>query len=73
MLAHAPSLSRRAITVCIGAAFALSAGTALAQAKPLQGQVVKLVWIDPLSGLMAPVGNNQLNSWKFAKIGRAHV
>jgi hypothetical protein len=65
MLAHAPSLARRAITVCIGAAFAVSAGTALAQAKPLQGQVVKLVWIDPLSGLMAPVGNNQLNSWKF--------
>ena len=55
---------------------ALTAGVALlsgslgahAQAakKPLAGQVVKLVWIDPLSGLMAPVGNNQLNSWKFA-------
>jgi len=66
MIAHAPSLSRRAIAVCIGATLAVSAGTALAQAKPLQGQVVKLAWIDPLSGLMAPVGNNQLNSWKFA-------
>jgi branched-chain amino acid transport system substrate-binding protein len=63
---HAPSLARRAIPVCIGAAFAASAGTALAQGKPLQGQVVKMAWIDPLSGLMAPVGNNQLNSWKFA-------
>jgi len=65
MLSHAPSLSRRALAVCIGAAFAVSAGTALAQGKPLQGQVVKMAWIDPLSGLMAPVGNNQLNSWKF--------
>ena len=31
-----------------------------------KGETVKLAWIDPLSGLMAPVGNNQLNSWKFA-------
>jgi len=65
MIAHVPSLSRRAIAVCIGAAFAVPAGTVLAQGKPLQGQVVKMAWIDPLSGLMAPVGNNQLNSWKF--------
>ena len=65
MLSHAPSLSRGALASCIGAALALSAGSALAQAKPLQGQVVKMAWIDPLSGLMAPVGNNQLNSWKF--------
>ena len=36
-----------------------------AGAKSLQGQVVKMAWIDPLSGLMAPVGNNQLNSWKY--------
>ena len=34
-------------------------------AKPLDGQVVKMAWIDPLSGLMAPVGNNQLKSWQF--------
>jgi branched-chain amino acid transport system substrate-binding protein len=34
-------------------------------AKPLEGQVVKMAWIDPLSGLMAPVGNNQLKSWQF--------
>ena len=47
----------------------MSAGSALAQAKagakPLQGQVVKLAWIDPLSGPFGPVGTNQLNSWKF--------
>ena len=24
-----------------------------------------MAWIDPLSGLMAPVGNNQLKSWQF--------
>ena len=66
MLSYAPSLFRSTLTACVGAALAVSAGTAFAQAKPLQGQVVKLAWIDPLSGLMAPVGNNQLNSWKFA-------
>jgi len=66
MIAHAPSFARRAVAVCIGAAFVVSAGTALAQAKkPLQGEVVKMAWIDPLSGLMGPVGNNQLKSWQF--------
>ena len=30
-----------------------------------QGQVVKIAWIDHLSGLMAPVGTNQLKSWQF--------
>jgi branched-chain amino acid transport system substrate-binding protein len=52
----------------VGAALTVSVVPAMAQskgAKPLEGQTVKLVWIDPLSGLMAPVGNNQLNSWKF--------
>ncbi|HEY2561612.1 MAG TPA: branched-chain amino acid ABC transporter substrate-binding protein [Caldimonas sp.] len=62
-------LVRGAMAAGIGAALVVSAGSALAQAKagakPLQGQVVKLAWIDPLSGLMGPVGNNQLNSWKF--------
>ena len=51
----------------IGAAIVVAALTAPAwAAKPLEGQTVKLAWIDPLSGLMGPVGNNQLNSWKFA-------
>lgn len=36
-----------------------------AAAKPLQGQVVKLVRIDPLSGLLGPVGVNQLKSYQF--------
>jgi len=57
--------------------FALVAGAALlaagdasfAQARaggrPLEGQTVKLVRIDALSGLMAPVGGNQLKSYQF--------
>ena len=30
-----------------------------------QAQTVKLALIDPQSGLMAPVGINQLNSWRY--------
>jgi branched-chain amino acid transport system substrate-binding protein len=59
------TLRRHVLTV--GAAIVVAAVTAPAwAAKPLEGQTVKLAWIDPLSGLMGPVGNNQLNSWKFA-------
>ena len=36
-------------------------GSALAQ----KGETVKIAWIDPLSGLMAPVGSNQLKSFQF--------
>ncbi len=32
---------------------------------PLAGQTVKIAWIDPLSGLMAPVGSNQVKSFQF--------
>ncbi|TSE34238.1 branched-chain amino acid ABC transporter substrate-binding protein [Tepidimonas charontis] len=32
---------------------------------PLAGQTVKIAWIDPLSGLMAPVGSNQVRSFQF--------
>ena len=62
-------LARRLVALCAGSALVFSAGIALAQgkagAKPLQGEVVKLAWIDPLSGPFGPVGTNQLNSWKF--------
>ncbi|MDO5288677.1 MAG: branched-chain amino acid ABC transporter substrate-binding protein [Pseudomonadota bacterium] len=44
-----------------GAALVALAGAAAAQ----QGETVKIAWIDPLSGLMAPVGTNQLRSFKF--------
>ena len=62
------AVARSTLALCAGAALAVSRSRqaqAKAGAKPLQGQVVKLAWIDPLSGLMAPVGNNQLKSWKF--------
>ncbi len=43
------------------AAAALACGSAHAQ----KGETVKIAWIDPLSGLMAPVGQNQLKSFQF--------
>jgi branched-chain amino acid transport system substrate-binding protein len=65
----ASHVARSVVAFCGGAALVLSAQSVQAQAKagakPLQGEVVKIAWIDPLSGLMAPVGNNQLNSWKY--------
>jgi len=57
-------IGRLAVSLAAAGAFALPALAATA-AKPLQGQVVKLAWIDPLSGPFGPVGTNQLNSWKF--------
>jgi branched-chain amino acid transport system substrate-binding protein len=51
--------------LAVAAALALGAGAALAQAKPLAGQTVKLMWIDPLTGLMGPVGTNQLKTQQF--------
>ena len=43
------------------AAFAACSLGAYAQ----KGETVKIAWIDPLSGLMAPVGSNQLKSFQF--------
>jgi branched-chain amino acid transport system substrate-binding protein len=43
------------------AAIGMGAAPALAQ----KGEVVRLAWIDPLSGLMAPVGQNQVKSFQF--------
>ncbi|MEY2842516.1 MAG: hypothetical protein RI920_553 [Pseudomonadota bacterium] len=40
---------------------ALSASAAMAQ----KGETVKIAWIDPLSGLMASVGQNNLRGWQF--------
>jgi branched-chain amino acid transport system substrate-binding protein len=62
-----------AASIALGLALATASTASLAQqrpaaaaaAKPLAGQTVKIAWIDPLSGLMAPVGNNQLKSWQF--------
>lgn len=43
------------------AVLVLAFGAAHAQ----KGETVKIAWIDPLSGLMAPVGSNQLKSFQF--------
>ncbi len=43
------------------AAVVLCAQSAMAQ----KGETVKIAWIDPLSGLMGPVGSNQLKSFQF--------
>jgi len=59
------SLPRHLLSLSVGAALVVSAGVAMAQAKPLAGQVVKLMWIDPLTGLMGPVGTNQVKTQQF--------
>ncbi|WP_313077257.1 ABC transporter substrate-binding protein, partial [Melaminivora sp.] len=41
------------LLACTGAAFAQ------------KGETVKIAWLDPLSGLMAAVGTNQLKTWQF--------
>jgi branched-chain amino acid transport system substrate-binding protein len=43
------------------AVLAAAGGSAFAQ----KGETVKIAWIDPLSGLMAPVGQNQIKSFQF--------
>ena len=54
--------TRRALVkATVAAAAALCCATVFAQ----KGETVKIVWIDPLSGLMAPVGQNQLRSFQF--------
>jgi len=69
MQSNATPFKRRLFTIAMGAALAATSGVALAQAKaaakPLAGQTVKLMWIDPLTGLMGPVGTNQLKSQQF--------
>ncbi len=51
-------MNRQFRAAAIGAATALLAFGA-------QAQTVKVAFIDPLSGLMAPVGQNQLHSWTY--------
>jgi branched-chain amino acid transport system substrate-binding protein len=56
--------TRRLLGVSVAAmasAAALSSTLAFAQA----GQTIKVAWIDPLSGLMGPVGQNQIKSFQF--------
>ena len=46
-----------------GVAAMLALGTTTAHAQ--KGETVKIGWVDPLTGLMAPVGQNQLKSFQF--------
>ncbi len=59
-----------ALSLALACSFGSSVSVAQTAAKPAAGAVklnetVKIAWIDPLSGLMAPVGNNQLKSFQF--------
>ena len=69
MRAPIPFISKTTLGLAVAVMLAGGSAVAVAQtkggAKPLQGEVVKMAWIDPLSGLMAPVGNNQLKSWQY--------
>ncbi len=68
---------RRHVAVAVAASALLYSGLSLAQAPapakaaaPAAGavnlnQTVKIAWLDPLSGLMAAVGTNQLKSFQF--------
>lgn len=47
----------------LSAAAALALGAVAAHAQ--KGETVKIGWVDPLSGLMAPVGSNQIKSFQF--------
>ncbi len=63
MIPHSPQRSLRLLVQPLAAAafLALAMGSAQAQ----KGETVKIAWIDPLSGLMAPVGQNQVKSFQF--------
>lgn len=50
-----------AIKMVAASAVFACAGSAFAQ----KGETVKIAWLDPLSGLMAAVGTNQLKSFQF--------
>ncbi|AVS74386.1 branched-chain amino acid ABC transporter substrate-binding protein [Paracidovorax cattleyae] len=52
---------RFAIKLVAVSAMLATAGGAFAQ----KGETVKIAWLDPLSGLMAAVGTNQLKSFQF--------
>ena len=54
-------MARNVLNLSIASALLSVAGGAWAQ----KGEAVKIGWVDPLSGLMAPVGQNQIKSFQF--------
>jgi branched-chain amino acid transport system substrate-binding protein len=54
-------MSRSVLSVSIATALLAAGGGVWAQ----KGETVKIGWVDPLSGLMAPVGQNQIKSFQF--------
>jgi branched-chain amino acid transport system substrate-binding protein len=50
-----------AMRLVTASAMCVVASTAMAQ----KGETVKIAWLDPLSGLMAAVGTNQLKTYQF--------
>ena len=46
------------------ATFAFALASAFA-ASTAAAETVKIAWIDPLTGFMAPVGQNQIRSWQY--------
>ena len=54
-------MARNVLSLSIASALLSVAGGAWAQ----KGETVKIGWVDPLSGLMAPVGQNQIKSFQF--------
>ena len=52
---------KNTVKLIAASAAILCAGTAFAQ----KGETVKIAWLDPLSGLMAAVGTNQLKTYQL--------
>ncbi len=63
MSQHSHQRSIRLFVQPLAAAALLAVAMGSAQAQ--KGETVKIAWIDPLSGLMAPVGQNQVKSFQF--------
>ena len=55
------SMPKSVMSASIASALVVLSGAAFAQ----KGETVKIGWVDPLSGLMAPVGQNQIKSFQF--------
>ena len=61
-----PSIALGSLLLCATPLFAQAPAKPAAPAPAAtKGQVVKMMWIDPLTGLLGPVGVNQLRSLQF--------